>query len=109
MSQTYEVLRRIGKKNGSDSDSAMGKLMGALIEELAKDVPDDPRFETVRADILAASRTYETSGKRDLALRFYLAFRSLLIEIEHLHDETPKPVETGNGIRAAEEPAGRLI
>jgi hypothetical protein len=61
---------------------AMGKLVGALIEELASDVPDDPRLETVRADLLTASRSYESGEKQDLALRFYLAIRSLLHEIE---------------------------
>jgi hypothetical protein len=96
MSQTYEVLRRIGKRGAPESDSAMGNLMGALIEELSKDVPDDPRLETVRADILTASRTYETSDKRDLALRFYLAVRSLLIEVERLQQgEGSKIAETG--------------
>ena len=54
--------------------------MGALIEELADEVPDDPYLETVRADLLAAGRSYETGKKKDLALRFYLAFRSLLRE-----------------------------
>jgi hypothetical protein len=83
MSQTYEFLRRIGKR-GPESETAMGKLMGALIEELAKDVPDDPRLETVRADILTASRVYETSDKKDLALRFYLALRSLILEVDRL-------------------------
>jgi hypothetical protein len=94
MSQTYEVLRRIAKKGSSESESAMGNLMGALIEELAKDVPDDPGLETVRADILTASRSYETSDKRDLALRFYLAVRSLLSEVERL--------QQGHASKAAE-------
>ncbi len=95
MSQTYEVLRRIGKRSSPESETAMGNLMGALIEELAKDVPDDPRLETVKSDILTASRVYETSDKKDLALRFYLAMRSLLLEVERLQSETSKGSEAG--------------
>ena len=69
----------------------MSKLIGALIEELAHDMPDDPRLETVQADLLAASRCYESGKKKDLALRFYLAVRALMQEIEHLrHTETAR-------------------
>jgi hypothetical protein len=82
----------------------MGNLMGALIEELAKDVPDDPRLETVRADILTASLTYESSDKRDLALRFYLAVRSLLIEVERLQQgHASKTTEPGVPLHVASE------
>ena len=74
----------------------MNKLIGALIEELAHDMPDDPRLETVQADLLAAARSYETGKKKDLALRFYLAVRALLQEIEHLrHTETSRFKEAG--------------
>jgi hypothetical protein len=106
MSQTYEVLRRIGKKGSPESETAMGNLMGALLEELAKDVPDDPRLETVRADILTASRLYETSEKKDLALRFYLAIRSLLHEVERLkHVEASKVSEAGAPVHTAPDEA----
>jgi len=82
----------------------MGNLMGALIEELARDVPDDPRLETVRADILTASRSYETSDKRDLALRFYLAVRSLLMEVERLQQgHASKTTETSVPLHIASE------
>jgi len=74
----------------------MNKLIGALIEELAHDMPDDPRLETVQADLLAASRSYESGKKKDLALRFYLAVRALLQEIEHMrHTEISKFKEAG--------------
>jgi hypothetical protein len=76
--------------------STMNKLIGALIEELAHEMPDDPRLETVQADLLAAARSYETGKKKDLALRFYLAVRALLQEIEHMrHAETSKFKEAG--------------
>jgi hypothetical protein len=77
----------------------MSKLVGALIEELAHDVPDDPRLETVRADILAASKSYEAGKKKDLALRFYLAVRSLLQELERAQPET-KSRDTGTAASA---------
>jgi hypothetical protein len=78
-----------GERNG------MSKLVGALIEELAHDVPDDPRLETVRADLLAASKAYEAGKKKDLALRFYLAIRSLLQELERAQPEAMKTKEAG--------------
>jgi hypothetical protein len=67
------------------SGSALSSLVGALLEELAAELPDDPKLETVRADLVAASRTYESCMKKDLALRFYLATRSLLREYELLN------------------------
>jgi hypothetical protein len=66
------------------TDDTMSKLVGALLLELANDVPDRLGMETVRADLFAASKVYETGKKKDLALRFYLAIRSLLHELEHL-------------------------
>ena len=78
-----------GDRNG------MSKLVGALIEELAHDVPDDPRLETVRADLLAASKSYNEGKKKDLALRFYLAIRSLLQELERARPEPAKAKEVG--------------
>jgi hypothetical protein len=81
-----------GDRNG------MSKLVGALIEELAHDVPDDPRLETVRADLLAASKSYEAGKKKDLALRFYLAVRSLLGELERAQAEAAKTKESGTAV-----------
>jgi hypothetical protein len=65
-----------------DTDT-MSKLVGALIQELAHGVPDQPGLEIVRADLLAASKMYDSGQKKDMALRFYLAVRSLLQELEH--------------------------
>ena len=80
MSRVHEAVRRLEHKNDGGSGSALSNLVGALIEELADEVPDDPYLDTVRADLLAASRTFDSGKKKDLALRFYLAFRSLLRE-----------------------------
>jgi hypothetical protein len=66
------------------TDDTMSKLVGELLRELADDVPDKPGFESVRADLLTASKVYEYGKKKDLALRFYLAIRSLFHELERL-------------------------
>ena len=80
MSRIYDAVHNIAHKSAPEagSEAALQNLVGAVIKELANEVPDDPYLETVRADLLAASRSYETCGKEDLALRFYLAIRSLL-------------------------------
>jgi hypothetical protein len=65
-------------------EDTMSKLVGALLVELAYDVPDKPGFESVKADLLAASTAYESGEKKDLVLRFYLAIRSLFHEIKRL-------------------------
>jgi hypothetical protein len=78
MSRMYDAMHNLAHKSAPETGSALHNLVGALIEELANEVPDDPYLETVRADLLAASSSYETCGKEDLALRFYLAIRSLL-------------------------------
>ena len=70
------------------NEDTMSKLVGALLLELVADVPDKPGFESVKADLLAASQAYEYAQKKDLALRFYLAIRSLL----HLQDQLEKVV-----------------
>jgi len=67
------------------SESNMSKLMGALIAELASQVPTDSRLEIVKSDLLAASTLYD-SGKRDeLTLRFYLVITFLLRELQQLN------------------------
>jgi hypothetical protein len=84
----------------SSGSGALSNLVGALIGELAGEVPDDPKLETVRADLLAASHSYENGKKKDLALRFYLAMRSLLHEYELLHErlrKTEKRIHTLQG------------
>jgi hypothetical protein len=68
------------------ADDTMSKLVGALLLELVDDVPDKPGFESLRADLLAACQVYDDGKKKDLALRFYLAIRSLL----HLLDRLEK-------------------
>jgi hypothetical protein len=68
------------------NDEAMNKLVGALLLELVDEVPNKPGFESVKADLVAASQTYEYAQKKDLVLRFYLAIRSLL----HLQDQLEK-------------------
>jgi hypothetical protein len=83
MSRVHDAVRRLEKgapDGGSGPANALSNLVGALIQELADEIPDDPYLETVRADLLAASRSYESAKKKDLALRFYLAMRSLLRE-----------------------------
>ncbi len=88
MSKVHDAMRHLELKSTPETGpgAALSNLVGALIEELAHEVPDDPKLETVRADLLAASRSYETCKKKDLALRFYLAMRSLLREHELLQD-----------------------
>ena len=56
--------------------TAMSGLVGALIEELADDLPDDLFFETVRTDLLRANRARDA----DKTLRFYLLIKWLLRE-----------------------------
>lgn len=92
MSKVHDAMRGLEQKNTHETSpgAALNNLVGALIEELADEVPDDPKLETVRADLLAASRSYETCKKKDLALRFYLATRSLLREYEIVHERLKK-------------------
>jgi hypothetical protein len=67
-----------------ETGSEISKLVGALLAELADELPEGVHLESVRADLLAASRSYEHGKKQDLALRFYLAFRSMLHEFARL-------------------------
>jgi hypothetical protein len=91
MSKVHDAMRHLEKSAPeTGSGAALNNLVGALIEELADEVPDDPKLETVRADLLAASRSFETGKKKDLALRFYLAMRSLLREHELLQERLTK-------------------
>jgi hypothetical protein len=54
--------------------TAVNGLIGALIEELADNLPDDLSFETVRAELLGANRARDA----DKTLRFYLLIKRLL-------------------------------
>ena len=86
MSKVHDAMRSLEQKPMAEpaAGASLSSLVGALLEELAHEVPDDPKLETVRADLLAASRSYESAKKKDLALRFYLATRSLLHEYERV-------------------------
>lgn len=92
MSKVHDAMRSLEHKGAPDNGSrpALRNLIGALIEELVDEMPDDPKLETVRADLLAASRSYESGKKKDLALRFYLAIRTLLHEHEILQERLHK-------------------
>jgi hypothetical protein len=84
MSKVHDAMRSLEHKPSAEpaSGAALSSLIGALLGELAIEVPDD--LETVRADLFAASRSYESSKKKELALRFYLAMRTLLHEYEQV-------------------------
>jgi hypothetical protein len=108
MSKVHDAMRKLEYRSAPETNSsaALSNLVGALIEELADEVPDDPKLETVKADFLAASRSYETCKKEDLALRFYLAMRSFLREYELLQErlrkaekklQAPEPENLENG------------
>ena len=88
MSRVHDAMRDLARKSTQEKDSvaAPSNLIGALIGELADEVPDDPNLETVRADLLSASRSYEIDKKKDMALRFYLAMRSSLHAYEVLQE-----------------------
>jgi PAS domain S-box-containing protein len=72
---------------------ARGDLVDALIRELADELPDDPSLETVRTDLLAASRSNDT----DKTLRFYLSMRSLLREQALLKERLRKAESSKRG------------
>jgi hypothetical protein len=121
MSRVHDAMRNLEQRPAltpeREPGGALNNLVGALLEELADEVPDTPKLESVRADLLAASRTYETSKKKDLALRFYLATRSLLRENELLSDRLKRaekrsmPVDAGNVEQhppALEQPEGTV-
>src|ERR1700722_4318275 len=92
MSKIHDAMRSLEQKSVPESGPGAGlsNLVGALIEELAHEVPDDPSLEAVKTDLLAASRSYETGKKKDLALRFYLATRALLREYSLGQDRLKK-------------------
>ena len=93
MSRIHTAMRRLEHRGAPEmgADKALRDLVCALIEELADEVPEDANLETVRADLLAASNSYETGDKKDLAMRFYLTVRALLRENALLHERTKLP------------------
>jgi len=83
------------------SGAGMNNMIGALIEGLADEAPNDPYLETVGIDLLAASRSYATGKKEDLVLSFYLAIRSLLREYAFLQERLKK-TESSKMLQATE-------
>lgn len=107
MSKVHDAMRRLEQMSAQEAGrgSALTDLVGALLAELAAEVPEDARLETVRADLLAASRSYQTAMKKDIALRFYLATRSLLHEYEFLQDRLRKADRRAQTMQIATESA----
>jgi hypothetical protein len=96
MSRVHDAVRRLEHtRQSAGSGGALSNLVGALIDELVDEVPDDAYLETVRADLQAASRSYETGKKEDIAIRFYLATRALLHEHALLQDRLRKAESSG--------------
>ncbi len=91
MSKVHNAMRQLEHKSApATSAGALSHLIDDLLQELADELPDDPKLDPVRADLLVASRSYETCHKKDLALRFYLAMRGLLREHEVLRERIRK-------------------
>jgi hypothetical protein len=92
MSRVHDAMRRIARKSVSDLTfgSPRRNLVGALIEELADEIPDDAGLEMVKADLLGVVQTAEASGDNETPLRFYLAMRALLREYAALQDRLKK-------------------
>jgi hypothetical protein len=90
VSRVHNAMRGLEYRNTAapekEPSATLSNLVGALLEELADEISDDLKLESVKTDLVAVSRFYENSKKKDLALRFYLATRSLLREYELLHD-----------------------
>ena len=104
MSRVHDAMRQLAHKRTPEigSGAALSNLVGALIEELADEIPEDSHLEGVRADLLSAGRCYEVGDKKDLALRFYLATRTLLHEHVLLQErlkqaESPTMNQFANG------------
>ena len=92
MSRVHDAVRRLERESPppTSSGAVRSNLVGALMEELANEVPDDPHIETVKTDLRNASRSFATGKKSDVALRFYLAIRSLLHENAVLKERLKK-------------------
>lgn len=91
MSKVHDAMRHLEKMELKEAPEdnrgkALSSLIGALLADLADELSDEPQLETVRADLVAASLSYEGAKKKDLTLRFYLAFRSMLHAHESLRD-----------------------
>ncbi len=106
MSRVHNAMRGLEYRNTAapekEPSATLSNLVGALLEELADEISDDLKLESVKTDLVAVSRFYENSKKKDLALRFYLATRSLLREYELLHDRL-RHVEKKNQALEAEK------
>jgi hypothetical protein len=92
MSRVHDAMRALEHKGVPEKSSGavLSNLVGALIGELADEIPDDPNLEGVRADLSVASQSYATDMKKDLCLRFYLAIRALLRENALLQERLNK-------------------
>jgi hypothetical protein len=109
MSRVHDAMRNLEHKSAPEKESggASSNLVGALIEELADEIQDNSNLESVRTDLLAVSRSYETCKKKDLALRFYLATRSLLREYEMLHERLRRAEKKNQSLEAVPTPERR--
>ena len=104
MSRVHSAMRGLEYRNTSvpekEPSATVNNLVGALLEELADEISDDFKLESVKTDLVVASRSYENSKKKDLALRFYLATRSLLREYELLHDRLKQAEKKNQALEA---------
>ena len=105
MSRVHNAMRGLEYRNMTapekEPSTTLNNLVGALLEELAEEISDDLKLEAVKTDLVAASRSYENSKKKDLALRFYLATRALLREYELLHDRLKHVEKKNQALEAA--------
>lgn len=105
MSRVHNAMRGLENRNTAapekEGSATLNNLVGALLEELADEIPDDLKLESVKTDLVAVSRFYQHSKKKDLALRFYLATRSLLREYELLHDRLRHVEKKNQALEAA--------
>jgi hypothetical protein len=90
MSRVHDAVRRLEHRPDVSPGASRRSLVCGLIEELADQVPDDPRLDIVKSDLLAASHSCESVADHELPLRFYLAIRSLLREHAVLRERLRK-------------------
>jgi hypothetical protein len=74
--QCMDLTRQGPELATNDAPSPRVSPVGALIAELVNEVNNDPPLQILRADLYAASHSYETTEKKDLALRFFIATES---------------------------------
>lgn len=102
MSRVHNAMRGLEQRSAAEPEKpSLNNLVGALLEELADEISDDLKLEAVKTDLAAAGRCFENSKKKDLALRFYLATRSLLREYELLHERLRHAEKKNQALEAA--------